>query len=106
MFTEVWLDNAINKIVQIPNSLVYVLKMKIEISVAKCSKKRSYSSPLPSFGGKSLMFRFQNRTVQPSLLFSMSDCFTSKRDEQRLGHHEEAYAYAVAERRITEMVKT
>jgi hypothetical protein len=40
MFTEVWLDNAINKIVQIPNSLVYVLKMKIEISVAKCSKKR------------------------------------------------------------------
>jgi hypothetical protein len=36
----------------------------------------------------------------------MSDCFTSKRDEHRLGHHEEAYAYAVAERRITEMVKT
>jgi len=54
MFTEVWLDNAINKIVQIPNSLVYVLKMKIEISVAKCSKKRSYSSPRASsrFGSR------------------------------------------------------
>lgn len=46
MFTEVWLDNAINKIVYIPKSLVHVLKMKNEISAAKYSKKRSYSSPL------------------------------------------------------------
>jgi hypothetical protein len=36
----------------------------------------------------------------------MSDCFTGKRDELRLGHHEEAFASAVAELRITEMVKT
>lgn len=47
MFTEVWLDNAINKIVYIPKSLVHVLKMKNEISAAKYSKKRSYSSPPP-----------------------------------------------------------
>jgi hypothetical protein len=40
MFTEVWLDNAINKIVHIPKSLVHVLKMKNEISAAKYSKKR------------------------------------------------------------------
>ena len=53
MFTEVWLDNAINKIVHIPKSLVHVLKMKNEISAAKYSKKRSYSSSPPSFGGKS-----------------------------------------------------
>ena len=59
MFTEVWLDNAINKIVCIPKSLVHVLKMKNEISAAKYSKKRSYSSPPPSFGGKSWMFRLQ-----------------------------------------------
>ncbi len=59
MFTEVWLDNAINKIVYIPKSLVHVLKMKNEISAAKYSKKRSYSSPPPSFGGKSWMFRLQ-----------------------------------------------
>jgi len=54
MFTEVWLDNAINKIVYIPKSLVHVLKMKNEISAAKYSKKRSYSSPLASsrFGSR------------------------------------------------------
>ena len=48
MFTEVWLDNAINKIVHIPISLVHVLKMESEISVAKCSKKRSYTLPRAS----------------------------------------------------------
>ena len=69
MFTEVWLDNAINKIVYIPKSLVHVLKMKNEISAAKYSKKRSYSSPPPSFGGKSWMFRFQHRTKSTIRLY-------------------------------------
>ena len=48
MFTEVWLDNAVNKIVHIPKSLVHVLKMKNEISAAKYSKKRSYTLPRTS----------------------------------------------------------
>ncbi len=56
MLTEVWLDNAVNKIVHIPKSLVHVLKMKNEISAAKYSKKRSYSSPLASsrFGSRDI----------------------------------------------------
>ena len=54
MFTEVWLDNAINKIVHIPKYLVHVLKMKKKISVAKCSKRQSNSSPLANsrFGSR------------------------------------------------------